>query len=64
MIDSRITVAVLTFKRPAKLRLLCETLAEQTYAGPWRVVVIDNDPQESASWVNQSTVPLFYTTKS
>ncbi|MFG6492860.1 glycosyltransferase family 2 protein [Microbacterium sp. P03] len=51
MAEPKIVVAVPTFKRPQALDSLLTALREQTAGLPARVLVIDNDPDGSASEV-------------
>lgn len=43
-----VCIAIITRERPEGLRRLLEGIASQDYAGPVRVVVVDNDASESA----------------
>jgi len=41
-------IAIITFKRPQGLETLLASIAAMEEAGPFRVVVVDNDPEETA----------------
>lgn len=59
---AKLTLAIVTRKRPSKLHRCLTSIAEQTLA-PGRILVVDNDRRESARRVTQlfkSKLPLVY----
>ncbi|GGH41165.1 WecB/TagA/CpsF family glycosyltransferase [Microbacterium album] len=48
MTDCRVVVGVTTYRRPEPLRAMLSSLLQQKAAPPFTVIVVDNDPAESA----------------
>lgn len=64
--NSKTTIAIVTFKRPAHLERLLVSIQKQTLL-PVRVLVVDNEPQQSAKVICQqpqfNTLPITYLTQ-
>ncbi len=50
-----VAICVATYQRPDQLRTLLSALEEQLYGGPYRVYVVDNDPQGTAREVAEAS---------
>ncbi len=51
----RVSVCVCTYKRPRLLALLLDSLAGQSFPGPFQVIVVDNDAAGSAAQTVEAT---------